>query len=232
MPRLFATLAVLCALLAIACGGGDDNTPGSDGGGTIAIATATTTVDSSNVKPTTAPTVEASAINVANEAISVEAPDGTVLKGHLYSPDGPKRQALIIVAPVDQSVWAESTQAFTSQGIAVFTFDLPGFGETGGDEAGMQTLATDIRLLTRFVISRDYPLVYLMGFDETGGTLVANDATFQDLQAVAGFVTYGYDAGDSGRPHVSLAPGASWDGEDALANADVQEQVRRFVLGN
>ncbi len=142
------------------------------GAGTIATATATT-VESSGEKPTPAPTPEASEISVANEPISVETADGVVLKGHLYSTNGPKRQALVIVAPVEQSTWAESTQAFTSQGIAVFTFDPRGFGETGGEPAP-DKLASDAELVAHFVMSREYPLVYLMGVGLDGGTAVSD----------------------------------------------------------
>ena len=133
------------------------------------------------------------------------------------------------MAPVDQSTWAESTRAFTSEGIAVFTFDLPGYGETGGDEAEPGALAADVRLLTRFVISREYPLVYMAGFGETGGALVTDAPTFQDLQPVVGTITYGY-AAESSEDILAIAPEVAWDGENVLAESTVVEPMLDFIL--
>jgi hypothetical protein len=229
MPRSLGLLTA--AVLVLACGGDDD---GGDATGVVTapvdLATATSTGGTGD-KPTPAPTPAPGEVSVANEAFSVETPDGVLLKGHLYSPDGPKRQALIIVAPVEQSIWAESTQAFTSEGIAVFTFDLRGFGETGGEEAEGQALAADLRLLTRFAISREYPLVYLLGIGETGGVLVTDGPTFQDLEAVEGIVTYGYE-GEASEDILVLAPDASWAAEAVLADLRVSQAVLDFVLEN
>jgi hypothetical protein len=223
MHRFLAAL-VLLAGLSFACGGDE---PDEDVEA-AATPTLTATSEATSDKPTPANTPSAGS-EVANEAFSVETPDGVVLKGHAYTPEGPKRQALIIFAAGDQSIWAESTRAFTSAGIAVFTVDLPGYGETGGEEADARTLATDVRLLTRFVVSREYPLVYVAGFGETGGALVTDEATFQDLQPVVGTITYGY-AGESSTDTLSLAPEAAWDGEDVLADSAIAQQVLEFVL--
>jgi hypothetical protein len=229
MPRIFLPAMLLFTVLAGACGDGDDD-PNEFFPSALATATAATPEPTSD-KPTPAPTPAPGEVSVANEAFSVETPDGVLLKGHLYSPDGPKRQALIIVAPVEQSIWAESTQAFTSEGIAVFTFDLRGFGETGGEEAEGQALAADLRLLTRFAISREYPLVYLLGIGETGGVLVTDGPTFQDLEAVEGIVTYGYE-GEASEDILVLAPDASWAAEAVLADLRVSQAVLDFVLEN
>jgi hypothetical protein len=223
---------VLCAVLAIACSGDDDAavTPSNAAVSppTIAIATATVEASVPDDKPTEGPTPASSQPSVANEPVSVEAPDGVVLQGHLYSPDGPKRQALIIVAPVDQSVWAESTQALTSEGIAVYTFDPRGYGETGGDE-DTGAMASDTQLITHFVMSREYPLVYLMGIGMDGSAAVTQAAA--SLDELSGIITYG----GAGKPDVaraiSLGGDATWNGENVLAIPDIQSSVLTFVLG-
>jgi hypothetical protein len=225
MHRFLAALVLLAGLV-FACGGDEPDEEVE----TAATPTLTATAQATSDKPTPANTPSAGS-EVANEAFSVETPDGVMLKGHAYTPEGPKRQALIIFAAGDQSIWTESTRAFTSEGIAVFTVDLPGYGETGGEEADARTLATDVRLLTRFVVSREYPLVYVAGFGETGGALVTDEATFQDLQSVVGTITYGY-AGESSVDALSLAPEAAWDGGDVLADSAIAQQVLDFVLDN
>jgi hypothetical protein len=219
---------VFAAALILACGGGDDD---RDTTGVVTapgnLTTATATADGID-KPTPAPTPAPGEVSVANEAFSVETPDGIVLKGHLYSPDGPKRQALIIVAPVEQSTWAESTQAFTSEGIAVFTFDMRGYGETGGVE-DVGTLIADAQLVTRFVMSREYPLVYLVGIGLEGGAAVTETAG--SLDEVSGVVTYGSPAASGAANGLALGGDATWNGEDVLAIPALQEKVLYFVLG-
>ena len=231
MPRALGLL--ITAVVVLACGGGDDDGDATDGvtsPGNLATATST---GGGGDKPTPAPTPAAGEVSVANEAFSVETPDGVVLKGHLYSPDGPKRQALIIVAPADQTIWAESTRAFTSEGIAVFTFDMRGFGETGGD-VDAEALAADARLITRFVMSREYPLVYLMGAGRTGAQ--ASVDVGLSLDDLRGVVTYDDSSiratiGDPSRSlHINPAPG-SWSGQDILAQESVRDAVLDFVLG-
>lgn len=235
MPRVISLIAALCAALALACGGDDDNgadatdTTGADAIATMTPAELTPTPETStpDEKPTEAPTREVTEISVANEAVSLETPDGVVIEGLLYAPEGPKRQALVIIAPVDQVVWAESTQALTSEGIAVFTFDPRGFGETGGETAP-DSLATDAQLAARFVMSREYPLVYLMGVGEEGSPAAVEAAS--NLPELEGFITYGFSADLTGNT-LSLAPAAIWDGEDVLAEPEVQQMVLNFVLG-
>lgn len=230
MPRrIIHVLVALTLALAMACGGDDDDTPPA-GTGAGTLMTPTEAVTSSDDKPTAAPTPAPDEISVANESFSVETPDGVVLRGHAYTPDGPKRQALVIVAPVDQSIWAESTQAFTSEGVAVFTFDMRGFGETGGGEADAETRAADTRLVTRFVMSREYPLVYLFGVGAEGAQASVEAAG--TLDALSGLVTYGF-AGEATAPtHVSIGGDGIWDGENVLAVEAVREAVLEFVLRN
>ena len=234
MPRLAAVMLAALAVT-LACGGGDDDgdaTTSVTGAGTLATPTAT--LESSNEKPTPAPTPAPGEFSVANEAFSVEAADGVVLKGHLYSPDGPKRQALIIVAPVDQSIWAESTRAFTSEGIAVFTFDARGFGETGGDE-DPDALADDARLITRFVMSREYPLVYLFGVGREANNAVLETAP--SLDGLTGLITYGAETdihvlGELPQERLQLSPDQVWAGENVFDKESVRDAVLEFVLGN
>lgn len=228
MRRLGLTLAALLAFMLAACGGDDpDDSGGTGATGAGGLAQATPTSSVAEEKPTEVPTPAPDEITVANEPFSVETADGVVLRGHLYSPDGPKRQALIIAAPVEQSVWAESTRAFTSEGVAVFTFDPRGFGETGG-EADPGALADDIQLVTLFAKSREYPLLYVLA---TGA-----DAAEAALEKVAerdeltGLITYGHE-GETGPGRLTLAPGMTWAGEDVLADSAVAQQVLAFVLG-
>jgi hypothetical protein len=222
-------------LVAVACGGDepdDDATAGVNGtvaAGNVASPTATPTVESEPEKPTPNPTTAPAAIEVANEPFSVETSDGAVLRGHIYSPDGPMRQALIIAAPAEQSQWAESTQAFTSQGIAVFTFDMRGFGETGGEE-DPDALADDIQLVMLFAKSREYPLVYVMAVGpEASEAALAKAAQGEEL---SGLVTYGFQGSGGAANQLMLAPGAAWSGQNMFEDEALTQQVVGFVLGD
>lgn len=227
MPRLLPVAALLLALFVIACNGEDDNAASSVTSDTESPATTAPAVSASEDKPTPAPTPPPGAASVANEPFSVETSDGVVLKGHAYTPDGPKRQALIIVAPVDQSIWAESTSAFTSEGIAVFSFDLRGYGETGGEPDAAKTSA-DAQLVSRFVMSREYPLAYLFGVGADAGEAASQAAA--ELDSLAGVITYGY-AGDGPAGQLSLAPETAWDGDDVLADSTTVEPMLETILG-
>lgn len=227
MHSLTRYMALLALVLALACSGDDDDAP-TDATNGVTVASATATPESGEEKPTAAATPDPGDISVANEPFSVETSDGVVLKGHAYTPSGPKRQALVIVAPVEQSTWAESTDAFTSEGIAVFTFDLRGYGETAGDADAGSTTA-DAQLVSRFVGSREYPLVYLFGAGEEAGEAVT--AAAAGLDELSGVITYGY-AGD-GASDLSLAPETDWQGEDVLAESTVvQPMLETMLQGN
>lgn len=255
-PRPLFLIAAWLAAFAIACGGDDDASDGTTAtpGGAIATSTGaptsappteapeatdvpepTATVQPTatpeptvEVKPTEPPTPEPGAVDVSNEPVSIEAPDGTVLQGRLYNPQGPMRQALIIVAPVDQATWAESTQAFTSQGAAVLTFDPRGFGLTGG-EPDPAALAADTELVTRFVASREFPLIYLLGVGQEGGAAAAEAAA--NVEAVNGLLTYGYTSETTAPYELPLAPDATWNGENILADQAILDMATTFVLG-
>ena len=233
MNRILPALSVLCAALILACGGDNDTDTDASidttGAGALATPTATAETSVPEEKPTEAATPAPSEISVANEPVSVETSDGVVLEGHLYAPEGPKRQAVVIVAPVEQSTWAESTQAFTSEGVAVLTFDPRGYGETGG-EAAPESLAADAQLIARFVMSREYPLVYLFGVGLEGGTAAREAA--EAVEELSGVVTYGAPGGPDATNGLSLGGDGTWDGEDVLAIPDVQQRVLEFVLGD
>ena len=228
MPRQLVLAVVLAAGLAAACGGGSDGPNAGDGAGGSGIATATATLDPNNEKPASAATPAPGEVSVAQEPVQVETVDGIVLKGRLYSPDGPKRQALIIVAAVEQTTWAKSVEAFTSAGIAVLTFDPRGFGETGGEE-DPEALAADVSLVTRFVMSREYPRVYVFGVGPEGSEAGVEAAA--TVETLFGLMTYGF-AGEAKAPnHVALGADATWDGEDVLADESLRDAVLQFVLG-
>ena len=231
MPRrtLSAATVALMLSLALACGGDGDDPASTAVTGAGELATITATIAVSDDKPTQAPTASG-AVSVANEPFSVETPDGVVLKGLAYTPDGPKRQALIIVAPVDQSVWAESTQTFTSEGIAVFTFDPRGYGETGGEEGDAEAMAADARLVTRFVMSREYPLVYLFGVGAEGAQ--ASVDAGGTLGTLSGLVTYGFPGESTSPTHVSIGGDGTWNGENVLEIEAVRGAVLKSVQGN
>jgi hypothetical protein len=224
MRSLVAGLLVLTLLLT---GCGDDE-PDEDPTG-AAIATATPTSEATGDKPTPGPTTPPGEPQVANEAFSAETADGVILRGRLYSPDGPQRQALVIVAPVDQKTWAGSVEAFTDAGIAVFTFDPRGFGETGGSEEP-QALADDAQLVMLFAASREYPLIYVLAVGTEASEAVL--ATAAQREELTGLATYGF-AGDVGAgSRLTLAPTVAWDGEDVLADEALARQVLAFVLAN
>jgi hypothetical protein len=220
-------LAGAFLMLVLAVAGCDGDEP-DDGPAAIASSTSTPTPQAAADKPTPAPTPPAGEVAVANEAFSVETADGAVLHGRLYSPDGPQRQALVIVAPVDQETWEESVEPFTDEGVAVFTFDPRGFGETGGPEKP-DALADDAQLVTLFAASREYPLIYILAAGaEASEAVLAKAAQREEL---TGLATYGFGGEAGVTDHLALAPEATWDGENVLEDAAILEQVLAFVLG-
>ena len=227
MSRAIPAIATFLALVVLSCGGDDDAGPTSRPGGAGGIATPTATQEPGSEKPTPAPTPGPEDVSVANEPFSVETADGVILKGHIYSPDGPKRQALIIAAPAEQSLWAESTEAFTREGVAVFTFDPRGFGETAG-EVDPAALADDIQLVMLFAKSREYPLLYVLAVGaEASGAALEKAAQREEL---SGLLTYGLEEAETAPKQLSLAPEAAWSGDDVLDDQSVREQVLELLL--
>jgi len=173
--RLAAAAAVLL-LLGAACGGG-----GSKGPSTPDVKTAPATVV---VSPPSAGTTVAPSASVANEPVAFATDDGVTVRGHFYTTAGPKRKAVVLahMFPNDQRAWSGFALELASQGIAALTFDFRGFGETGGGQ-DISKIDRDLEAAVRFVRSRDYAQIYVIGAS-MGGTAALKVAARQDLAGV------------------------------------------------
>lgn len=183
-------LAIACLLL-IACSG--DPSPGTatatagSGGAAPTLAPSTPTAEPATTTPAaaTATTPAGAGGSVAAEPVALEAADGTVLRGYLYAPSGPRRRVLLLISSLPQSTWRPYAGEFAARGIALMTLDLRGQGETGGALNPAQT-QRDATLATLFLKSREYPLVYLFGMGAQEATAAFRVAGEQDLAGVGG----------------------------------------------
>jgi dienelactone hydrolase len=195
-PRL--VIPLLCiVLLSAACGGGKKSpTPTSTSQTGVSVAT----VPSSDAKPTTqsAPSADTSAVH--DEAVVFETSDGVQVHGHLYSTPGPLRKIVIFGHEYDknQTAWRDFAKELATKGINALTFDFRGYGETGGKK-DVSKIDLDMEAAVRFMKSRDYSLVYLIG-GSMGGTAVLKVAARQQVAgvvAVSAPVSFmGLDAGN------------------------------------
>ena len=113
--------------------------------------------------------------------VAFGASDGAILRGQLHSVPGPKRRIAIFVAPA-QDVWRAQALGFVGSGTDVLLFDMRGYGAST-ERADPSKLDLDVEAAVRFMKSRDYPLVYLIGAD-VGGTAALKVAARQDLAGV------------------------------------------------
>jgi alpha-beta hydrolase superfamily lysophospholipase len=113
--------------------------------------------------------------------VAFGASDGAILRGQLHSVPGPKRRIAIFVAPA-QDVWRAQALGFVGPGTDVLLFDMRGYGAST-ERPDPSKLDLDVEAAVRFMKSRDYPLVYLIGAD-AGGTAVLKVAARQELAAV------------------------------------------------
>jgi len=174
MSRLLA-IAALLAALAVACGG-DGATP----------APGATSPAAAETKPSAAPTATppAGGGQTTDEPVAFETTDGVTVRGHLYTTPGPKRRVVVLAHefPKDQTAWRDYARELAAAGIAALTLDFRGYGETGGARE-IAKIDLDLDAAVRFVKSRDYPLVYVIGAS-MGGTAALKVAARQDLAGV------------------------------------------------
>jgi hypothetical protein len=221
-PRL---LALLCLALLVACGGDSDPPTGTDTPGAGAT----------EAKPTTAAQPTAGGTPLANdEPVGFQAGDGVVLRGHLYSVPGPKRQVIVLASTVAQSTWRPYVAEFAGHGIALLTIDPRGVGETGGAKNDA-TLQADLDLAVRYIQSREYPLVYLVGIGAPVSHAVFRVATQQDLAGVAGLPIGGLTPDDIARVSESKLFMAFQSDTESVQNIDrlmaaAPEPKRRLIV--
>ena len=145
-------------------------------------------VATEGVKPTEPAAPPSSAIG--NEALSFEGTDGVPLEGHLYANSGPKRNAVILISEVEQKTWASHAADFVAEGVAVYTYDVRGVGETGGSRNDAM-LDRDLEIAVRLLESREYVRVYVIGIGEPGATAAFRVAARQELAGVGGLPAVG-----------------------------------------
>jgi pimeloyl-ACP methyl ester carboxylesterase len=214
MPRLALLLAPLfLTALLLACGG-DDDSEGSASSGT----TAPTVGGEATPQPTAAedkPTQEAAPVGVTDEPVRFETSDGIAIAGHLYSSGGPKRKVVVLAHefPKDQTAWTPSANKLAAAGIDALTFDFRSYGETGGP-GDISKIDLDVEAAARFIASRDYAQVYLVGAS-MGGTASIKAAARLD---VAGLVTIS-------SPHMIM-------GLDATQDIAAVTEPKLFIAGS
>jgi len=189
--------------LALACGGGSN-----DGGVAVEPASSATVAGGTPAAPS--PFVEAAAVR--DEPVRFQAPDGITVRGHLYTAPGPLRKAVVLAheRPKDQTAWREFARELAAAGYHALTFDFRGYGETGGS-VDIAKIDVDLEAAVRFVKSREYPLVYVIGAS-MGGTAALKVAARQDLAGVA-----------------TLSAPASISGLDATADAPRIAEPKLFM---
>ena len=174
--------AAALALSLAACDGGNNDTQGSP----KVTATAPSGQASGTLTPSEGATPSATTPGgrVSDEAVAFQTDDGVTVRGHVYSSPGPQRRAVILahMFPNDQRAWQAFAPELAAIGIAALTFDFRGYGETGGSKDAAK-IDLDLDAAVRFLKSRDYPLVYLVGAS-MGGTAALKVAARQDLAGV------------------------------------------------
>ena len=116
-----------------------------------------------------------------DETVAFGASDGPILRGHLYSVPGPKRRVVIFAAP-EQAAWRTPAIGMVGPGTDVLLFDMRGYGDST-EARDASKLDLDVEAAVRFMKSRDYALVHLVGAD-AGGTAALKVAARQDLASV------------------------------------------------
>jgi hypothetical protein len=166
-------------VLTLACGGNEDAPSDSESPKTMPVATSSAASPAVTAQPTGA------IGQLSDEPIALQTEDGITLRGHFYSAQGPRQRVLLITSTVPQTTWRPYMSDFTARGVAVLTLDIRGAGETGGSRADPR-LPSDIDLAVRYLKSREYPLVYVVGIGAPVSTAVFSVAASQDLAGVGG----------------------------------------------
>lgn len=164
-------------LFAFACGG-EGAAPRPTQPATAPLATRTTAEPTATAAP-------GGSAAVQDEPVAFMTTDGVTVHGHFYSTPGPRRQVVVLAHefPRDQTAWRDFARELAAQGIAALTFDFRGYGETGGAR-DVSKIDLDLEAAVRFVKSRDYPLVFVIGAS-MGGTAALKVAARQELTGVA-----------------------------------------------
>ncbi len=183
-PRLVVPL--IFALVLAACGGSSKNnatpTPVASTGAAASVATVASADAKPTAQPTPAPVTDTSAVH--DEPVVFQTTDGVQIHGHLYSTPGPLRKIVIFGHEYDkdQTAWRDFAKELATRGINALTFDFRGYGETGGTKDPSK-IDLDMDAAVRFMSSRDYPLIYLIG-GSMGGTAALKVAAQEKVAGV------------------------------------------------
>ena len=184
-PRLLLPL-ILALLLAVACGGSSKKsatpTPVASSAGAVSVATLSSADVKPTAQPTPAPVTDTSAVR--DEPVVFETTDGVQIHGHLYSTAGPLRKVVVFGHEYDkdQTAWRDFARELATKGVNALTFDFRGYGETGGTK-DVSKINLDMDAAVRFMSSRDYPLIYLIG-GSMGGTAALKVAAQEKVAGV------------------------------------------------
>ncbi len=171
--------------------------------GTIALACGSKSSSPTPVPTATSPSVSATAVvatrtpatattvastpsgggtgQVNNEPVGFQTDDGVTIRGHLYTTPGPVRRVVIFTHeyPKDQTAWTDFARSIVIPGTAALTFDFRGYGETGGAK-DVTKIDKDLDAAVRFMLSRDYSIIDLVGAS-MGGTAAIKVAAKEQI---------------------------------------------------
>ena len=97
---------------------------------------------------------------------------------------------VILISEVEQKTWASHAADFVAKGVAVYTYDVRGVGETGGSKND-SVLDKDLEVAVRLMKSREYVRVYVFGAGANGATAAFRVAARQELAGVGGLPAVG-----------------------------------------
>ena len=97
---------------------------------------------------------------------------------------------VILISESEQTTWASHAADFVAKGVALYTYDVRGVGETGGSKNDAM-LDKDLDVAVRLLKSREYVRVYVIGVGEPGSTAAFRVAARQELAGVGGLPALG-----------------------------------------
>jgi hypothetical protein len=97
---------------------------------------------------------------------------------------------VILVSETEQKTWASHAADFVAKGVAVYTYDVRGIGETGGTRNDTM-LDKDLEVAVRLLKSREYVRVHVIGLGEPVATAAFRVAGRQELAGVGGLPAMG-----------------------------------------
>jgi alpha-beta hydrolase superfamily lysophospholipase len=179
VPFLARLLGALALCLVVACGGGGNDDAALPNSDDIKVTPA------GGSPAATQPAEGPPSANVTDEPVRFETADGVTIAGHLYSTAGPKRKVVVLAHefPTDQTAWKPYAQELAGRGYHALTLDFRGYGETGGAKDAAK-VDRDLEAAVRFIRSRDYPQVYVIGAS-MGGTAALKVASRVQVAGVA-----------------------------------------------